>query len=102
LMAESSQSSSGAFRQIIALICIVLLILYVSKIYLRDPAYRHIEVCYLPYKIAHLVWVDVWGAVVAADTATHLKHSRDVSQFFSTCTTTVGKQQWLRSIGPNQ
>lgn len=101
-MAESSSSSTGPFRQIVWLIVIVLLVLYLAKIYLRDPEYRHVEVCYLPYKVAHLFWVDVWGAVVAEDTSAILKHSRDVNGFFSSCTNTVGKQQWLRTLGTKQ
>ncbi len=98
-MPESSGSSRGPFGQIMVLIVLVLLVLYIAKIYLREPEYRHVEVCYLPYKVAHLVWVDAWGAVVSGDTATHLKHSRDLEVFFNSCTGVVGKQQWLRSIG---
>tara|TARA_R110002124_G_scaffold128157_23_gene288805 strand:+ start:34379 stop:34693 length:315 start_codon:yes stop_codon:yes gene_type:complete len=101
-MADSTSSPAGPVRQIFLLIITVLLILYLGKIYLRDPEYRNVEVCYLPYKIAHLFWVDVWGAVVTEDTSATLKHSRDVNQFFSSCTKTVGKQEWLRTFGTNQ
>ena len=85
-MAEStSSSSSGPFSMIIKLIVLVLLCLYVAKVYLRDPAYRHVEVCYMPYKVAHLFWVDAWGAVVTDDTVSLIKHSRDLSHFFQSC-----------------
>jgi len=96
-MAESSSSQSGPFGQIIKLITIVLLVLYAAKVYLRDPNYRHVEVCYMPYKIAHLAWVDVWGAVVTDDTASLLKHSRDLASFFKSCTEEAGTWTLLRN-----
>jgi hypothetical protein len=101
-MAESAPSAKGPFRQILTLIGLVLTVLYLGKIYLRDPDYRHVEVCYLPYKIAHLVWVDAWGAIVTDDAATHLKHSRDLADMFHACTTHVSQQTWLRTLGTNQ
>lgn len=101
-MAEGSSSSRGAFGQVLTLISIVLLLLYLGKIYLRDPNYRHIEVCYLPYKIGHLVWVDAWGFVVTDDAKTHLKHSRDLAQMFHSCTNIVSQQTWLRTLGTDQ
>ncbi len=58
-MAEGKASSP--VRQILTLILSVTLVLYIGKIYLRTPEYRHIEVCYLPHKAAHLFWVDVWA-----------------------------------------
>lgn len=99
-MAESTRSSSsGPFSQIIKLIVLVLVLLYIVKIYLRDPAYRHVEVCYMPYKVAHLFWVDAWGAVVTDDTASLMKHSRDLSHFFQSCTDEVGTWPLLRTLG---
>lgn len=97
----SEGKSSGGSR-FFSLVLIALLLLYAVKVYLRDPDYRHVEVCYLPYKIGHLVWVDLWGFVVTDDTATHLKHSRDVTSFFRGCVDTVGQQTWLRKIGTDQ
>jgi len=101
-MADSASSAKGPFGQILTLVGLVLLVLYLGKIYLRDPNYRHVEVCYLPYKIAHVVWVDMWGAIVTDDTATHLKHSRDLAAFFTSCTNYVGQHTWLRTLGTDQ
>lgn len=98
-MPESKGQAKGPFKQIVTLIIAVLLVLYVAKIYLREPEYRHVEVCYLPYKVAHLFWVDAWGVVVTSDTGSLLKHSRDLNGFFKSCTNFVGKQSWLLNIG---
>lgn len=98
-MAESSPSQSGPFKQIVHLILVVLVVLYLAKIYLRDPNYRAVEVCYMPYKIAHLFWVDAWGAVVTDDTASLLKHSRDLTRFFQSCTEEAGTWTLLRTLG---
>ena len=97
-MPESRGHSTGPFRQIITLLFIGILALYVTKIYLREPEYRHVEVCYLPYKLGHLVWVDTWGLFINNDTASYLKHSRDLNGFFKSCTNFVGKQSWLLKI----
>lgn len=98
-MADSSSSQSGPVRQILSLVIAVTFILFIVKIYLRDPEYRHIEACYLPHKVAHLFWVDIWGMVVPDDNASYLKHSRDLSVFFTECTERVAGWEWLRSIG---
>lgn len=100
-MAESAPSQSGPVKQFLKLIVFVLLCLYVAKVYLRDPEYRHVEVCYMPYKIAHLVWVDAWGAVVTDDTASLMKHSRDLSRFFRSCSEEVSTWTLLRTLGNN-
>lgn len=97
-MPESAPSPSGPFKQIVHLILVVLVILYLAKIYLRDPNYRAVEVCYMPYKIAHLVWVDAWGAVVTDDTASLLKHSRDLTGFFQSCTQEASTWTLLRTL----
>ncbi|KQW19818.1 MULTISPECIES: hypothetical protein [Pseudomonas] len=101
-MAESAPSRSGPFRQILNLIVIGLLCLYIGKVYVRDPDYRHVEVCYMPYKVAHLFWVDAWGAVVTDDTASLMKHSRDLSRFFQSCTDEVSTWTLLRTLGNSQ
>ena len=101
-MPDSAPAQRGPFRQIVHLVLIVLLILYAAKVYLRDPNYRHVEVCYMPYKVAHLAWGDVWGAVVTDDTASLLKHSRDLTHFFKLCTDEVSTWTLLRSPGTNQ
>jgi hypothetical protein len=107
-MAESSSSSSsssspkGPFGQVVTAISLILVVLFLAKVYLRDPEYRHVEVCYLPYKISHIFWVDVWGAIVTDDTATQLKHSRDITSFFISCTDHVGQFTWLRTMGSGQ
>lgn len=101
-MAESAPSQSGPFRQIINLIVLVVLCLYIGKVYIRDPDYRHVEVCYMPYKVAHLFWVDTWGAVVTDDTASLMKHSRDLSRFFQSCTEEVSTWTLLRTLGNSQ
>ncbi|AGL46417.1 hypothetical protein JOY19_32965 (plasmid) [Pseudomonas aeruginosa] len=98
-MAEGKASSP--VRQILTLILSVTLVLYIGKIYLRTPEYRHIEVCYLPHKAAHLFWVDVWGALVPDDTASYLKHSRDLEEFFNSCVQRTAHWTWLRSFGPS-
>jgi hypothetical protein len=98
-MADSTPSRSGPFRQVINLIVLVLVSLYIIKVYLRDPEYRHVEVCYMPYKVAHLFWVDAWGAVVTDDTASLMKHSRDLSHFFHSCTEEVSTWTLLRTLG---
>ena len=49
-MPESAPSHSGPFKQIVHLILAVLVVLYLAKIYLRDPEYRAVEVCYCPTK----------------------------------------------------
>ena len=97
-MAEGSKPT-GALRQIIWWIIATTLCLYLAKVLLRAPEYRHYEVCYLPHKVAHLFWVDAWGYVVPDHNATYLKHSRDLSEFFTSCTQRVGGWTWLRSIG---
>ena len=101
-MADSAPAPSGPFKQILQLIMLVLVILYLGKIYVRDPEYRHVEVCYLPYKVAHMVWVDGWGAVVTDDTASLLKHSRDLARYFHVCTGEVGTWTWLRTFASTQ
>ncbi|MCF5374476.1 hypothetical protein [Pseudomonas syringae] len=101
-MAESASGPSGPFRQIVHLILVVLIILYLAKIYLRDPEYRHVEVCYMPYKVAHLAWVDAWGAVVTDDTASLLKHSRDLGHFFNVCSEEVSTWTLLRTLAVPQ
>lgn len=98
-MPDSAPSQSGPLKQIIHLFLVVLVILYLAKIYLRDPNYRPVEVCYMPYKIAHLLWVDAWGAVVTDDTASLLKHSRDLTRFFQSCTEEAGTWTLLRTLG---
>jgi len=98
-MAESAPSHSGPLRQWIKLIVFVLACLYIAKVYLRDPEYRHVEVCYMPYKIAHLFWVDAWGAVVTDDTASLMKHSRDLTRFFHGCSEEVSTWTLLRTLG---
>jgi hypothetical protein len=99
-MAESGgQSPKGAFRTIVYTLVLILAVLYAGKVYIREPEYRHIEACYLPFKVGHLFWVDAWGAVVTNDTGTHLKHSRDMKSFFASCTSFMGKQSWL--LGSN-
>ncbi|KZN20594.1 MULTISPECIES: hypothetical protein [Pseudomonas] len=98
-MAEGSSSQSGPFRQLLSAVIAVTLCIYVAKIYLRAPEYRHIEACYLPYIVAHKVWVDAWGMVVPDDNASYLKHSRDLSNFFDSCSEYLAGKEWLRSIG---
>lgn len=96
------QSSGGGSRGpvvgTIYLVIIVMLILYLSKIYIRDPDHRYIEVCYLPHKVAHVFWVDFWGLIVPSDNASLIKHSRDLEAFFYSCTKTAKGWQLLRSI----
>lgn len=102
-MPESSGSSPrGPVGQVVQLVAIVLVILYAAKIYLRDPQYRHIEICYMPYKVAHVVWVDAWGMLVTDDTASLLKHSRDLASFFKSCTESASSWPLLRTLGTNQ
>lgn len=101
-MAESSSGASGPLRQILTLFIIVMLVLFVAKVYLRDPDFRHVEVCYLPHKAAHLLWVDAWGFIVPYDNASYLKHSRDLSEFFTSCTQRVSGWTWLRTIGSSK
>ena len=101
-MANSAPAHSGPVRQIINLIILVLLVIYIAKVYLRDPEYRHVEVCYMPYKVAHLFWVDAWGAVVTDDTASLLKHSRDLTSFFQSCNDEVSTWPLLRTLGTPQ
>jgi hypothetical protein len=101
-MADSAPRSSGPFRQILSLCFIGLMAVYITKIYLRDPNYRHVEVCYMPYKLAHRVWVDAWGGVFTDDTATLLKHSEDLSQFFESCTERLRDWSPLRDLGLTQ
>lgn len=98
-MAESSSKPSGPVRQILTAFLLVMLTLYAGKVYIRAPEYRHIEACYLPHKVAHFFWVDAWGAIVPDDNASYLKHSRDLSQFFTACTERVSGWTWLRRIG---
>ena len=80
-MSESAPSQSGPLKQIIHLILAVMIVLYLVKIYQRDPDYRAVEVCYLPYKVAHLFWVDAWGAV------------------FKSCTEEASTWKLLRTLG---
>lgn len=98
-MPDSAPSQSGPFKQIIHLALAVMVVLYLAKIYIRDPEYRAVDVCFMPYKIAHLFWVDAWGAVVTDDTASLLKHSRDLTSFFHSCTEEVGTWTLLRTLG---
>lgn len=98
-MSESAPSQSGPLKQIIHLILAVMIVLYLVKIYQRDPDYRAVEVCYLPYKVAHLFWVDAWGAVVTDDTASFLKHSRDLTSIFKSCTEEASTWKLLRTLG---
>jgi hypothetical protein len=98
-MAEGKASSP--VRQILTLIILATLILWVGKIFLRTPEYRHVEVCYLPHKVGHLIWVDVWGALVPDDTASYLKHSRDLEAFFNSCIQRTSHWGFLRYFGPS-
>jgi hypothetical protein len=98
-MADSAPRHSGPFRQIVSLLFICLMAIYITKVYLRDPDYRHVEVCYMPYKLAHILWVDAWGGVFTDDTATLLKHSEDLSRFFESCTEELSNWSPLRTLG---
>lgn len=77
-------------------ILLVVLALYIFKIYLREPQLRYIEVCYLPHKVAGFFWVDVWGTVVPNDNVTLIKHSMDLKQFFFNCTSTTKNWDFLQ------
>lgn len=101
-MAENTGKPAGSFTQIMRVCVGILLILYIAKIYLRDPDYRHIEVCYLPYKISHVVWVGAWGTLFTNDIATYQKHSSDLSDMYNSCVNSVGKWTWLRSFSNHQ
>lgn len=98
-MAESQSGDKGPISRSIKIFSVLLLILYLGKVYLRAPEYRHIEVCYLPHKIMHFVWVDVWGAFAPSDSTSYLSHARDTRRFFFTCTTHTAGWNWLRSFG---
>lgn len=100
-MAESS-SQRGPIAHSILVVVLVVLVLFVAKIYLRAPEYRHVEVCYLPHKVFHFVWVDAWGMFVPDDSASYLSHSRDVSNFFFSCSQEASDWDWLRSVGTHQ
>jgi hypothetical protein len=102
-MADGSGSSQrGPVATSLTLIFLTLLIIYVGKICLRAPEYRYVEVCYLPHKVAHWFWVDAWGSFVPDDNASYIKHSRDLTTFFISCTQQTAGWDWLRTIGPNQ
>jgi hypothetical protein len=92
-MAEGRSDSPG--HSTLFWIALIVLGLYCFKVYLREPPLRHVEVCYLPHKIATFFWVDVWGTVVPNDNATLLKHSIDLKNFFFTCTATTKQWTWL-------
>lgn len=77
-------------------IVLIVVFLYGLKIHLREPQFRHVEVCYLPHKVASLFWVDLWGAVVPDDNRSLLKHARDLEQFFFSCTSTTRNWGFLR------
>ncbi|WP_213664214.1 hypothetical protein [Stutzerimonas stutzeri] len=77
-------------------ILLVIVALYIFKIYLREPPLRYIEVCYLPHKVAAFFWVDVWGTVVPNDNVTLIKHSMDLKQFFFNCTATTKNWDFLQ------
>lgn len=101
-MAESSGSQRGPLAHSLFVIALVVLVLFVVKVYLRAPEYRYVEVCYLPHKVFHFAWVDAWGLFVPDDSASYLSHTRDVSKFFFSCTQQAIGWDWLRTIGTNQ
>lgn len=101
-MAEGGSTQRGPLAHSLLVICLVLLVIYVGKIFLRAPEYRYVEVCYLPHKVAHLFWVEAWGVFVPDDSASYIKHSRDLTTFFISCTQQTASWELLRTIGPNQ
>lgn len=103
-MAESSSqgSSSGPIVKSLQIVALVFLVLFVSKVYLRAPEYRYIEVCYFPHKIFQLAWIDAWGLFVPDDSASYLSHANDVNEFFISCTQRAAGWDWLRTYGPHQ
>lgn len=101
-MAEGSTTQRGPVAHSLLIIFAALLVIYVGKICLRAPEYRYVEVCYLPHKIAYLAWVNAWGVFVPDDSASYIKHSRDLTTFFISCTQQTARWDWLRTIGPNQ
>lgn len=82
------------------MVIVITLILWVAKIYLRSPEQRHVEVCYLPHKVARFVWVDVWGALVPGDNSNYVKHSNDVKDSYFNCLQIAGGWEWLKKYGP--
>lgn len=103
-MAESSSngSSSGPVGKSLKIVLIVMIVIYASKVYLRTPEYRYIEVCYLPHKVFQLAWIDVWGLFIPDDSTSYLSHVNDVSGFFRSCTQETAGWEWLRTIGTHQ
>ncbi len=97
-MAESDSSDKSPIASSLKIVLLVLLLIYVVKVYLRAPEYRYIEVCYLPHKLVQLVWVDIWGAFVTSDNASYLEHARDSQKFFFSCTNYTAKFNWLKSF----
>jgi hypothetical protein len=93
-MAEGRTENPG--KSTLFWVVLIVISLYLFKIYLREPHLRYVEVCYLPHKVANFFWVDVWGAVVPNDNATLLKHSMDLKKFFFTCTSTTKHWSVLR------
>lgn len=93
-MAENSSQNPG--KSTLFWIILIVIALYLFKVALREPQYRHVEVCFLPHKIGHFFWVDAWGMVVPDDNRSLLKHSRDLEAFFFNCTNTTKHWSFLR------
>ncbi|MEE8059953.1 MAG: hypothetical protein V3T17_19300 [Pseudomonadales bacterium] len=85
-MDESNSSSieSGGISLFMWIIVIVLVV-YVSKIYLRDNQYRPDEACYVPYIILNFFYVDAFGYFMTDDDFGMIGRSLETSEIQSLC-----------------
>jgi hypothetical protein len=102
---ESSDGSSGQSRTplaslIKAILVIILLVgvLFGIKMYYRDPALRHYDLCYYPYLIARTAAVDIPKEILISDPSTILNNSNHVTRFFYSCLDTTKKWRFLKKF----
>ena len=100
-MSEGSSSQTGPVKQTLLLLMAIMICIYVAKVFLRSPEHRAQEVCYLPYLIVEFAIVDVWGAVVANDPVSYLKHARYAANFHSNCMALTSKWGFLQHLSKN-
>jgi len=76
---------------------IVLTIVWLTKVYLREPEKRPQEVCYLPYKAYNFVYVDVfYGTFLIDEQIAMIKASKKTNRFYFNCLSTTKGWGWLK------
>jgi hypothetical protein len=93
--------SRTPFTSLIRLIIIIILggvVLFAIKMYYRDPALRHYDLCFYPYLIYRTTVVDVPKHILVLDPSLVLANSNRVTNFFYSCLDTTKEWEFLKKI----